>query len=221
MSFFRYLHLLLAVFALGSSLSAAADLASVTNAPVGAAADEVAFETARLFRELKAQQEVNQGTIEALKEQAVASQHSEEVTAARLKLIELTLTERHERELASLQASNQLTLTIVGVVAAVGFFGMLLLAIFLLRATSRLAGLPAAFAPALGAGQDARGLLAGTTTVEANSRLLKVVGLLEQQFRDLEQSLAQRAVGNGSPTSAPGAPARAAMADRKSTRLNS
>ncbi|HEY6167755.1 MAG TPA: tetratricopeptide repeat protein [Verrucomicrobiae bacterium] len=160
------------------------------------AAEQVGVaEASELLRQLQSRIEFNQHTIDLLREQAVSAKHNEDVTAARLKLIEMTLTERHERELAGLQAANRLTLTIVAVVAGAGFLAVIVLGVFLFRTTNKLAAFPTLIpAPALlGEGAPTRALLAGTTSAAANERLLNVVGLLEKRFLELERSLENRA----------------------------
>jgi tetratricopeptide (TPR) repeat protein len=178
--------LLSLVLSFGASAVEVAASAHAPEATTNATPDDGLAAAARLIEALREQQESNQRTIEALKEQAASARHQAEVTAARLKLIEMTLTERHDErrasELAELQAMSRLQFTVVAVVAVVAYF--------LFRTTSRLAELPRALAQLPAAGQGGgRFLLAGGTSAEANERLMSVVGLLEKKFGDLEHSV--------------------------------
>ena len=197
--------------------------APATNTAAVAAGDQALAEATRLLYQLRAQHDANQRTIEQLKEQAAAMRHSEEVTAARLKLIEMTLAERHERELASLQTSNRQTLVLMAAVAGLGLISMIVLAVFLFRATGKLADLPALLPAAalLGEGRPPRALLAGTTSAEANERLLTMVELLAKKFADLERTL-ESSPGSAKPapqaaarpaSESAGSPANGAVAD--------
>jgi tetratricopeptide (TPR) repeat protein len=192
----------------------AAPAAGPAETPTPASPDDGLAAAARLIESLRAQQEASQRTIESLQEQAATARHQAEVTSARLKLIEMTLSERHERELASLQAANRLTLTVIAVVAGVSLLALAVMAFFLFRATNRLAGLPQTLAPLPAPGDAAdtggRRLLAGTTSAEVNARLLSVVGLLEKKFGDLEHAMdvstvPETAGGSTSPGSSPAA----------------
>jgi tetratricopeptide (TPR) repeat protein len=123
----------------------------------------------------------------------------------------MTLSERHERELQALQSSSRLNFTVVAIVACFGLLALAVMAFFLFRATNRLAALPQAFAqltaPGAAVPSAGRFLLAGTTSADANARLLSVVGLLEKKFGDLE-----RAVETTPAVAAPGQPAELGVA---------
>lgn len=202
---FLHLILLLTPLAAPQRLPAQADGAPAAETPKPADApaaptpppDDGLAAAARLIEALREQQESNQRTIEALQEQAAGARHQAEVTSARLKLIEMTLAERHDErranELAELQASSRLHFTVVAVVATTALVALAVMAFFLYRATGRLAELPRALAqlPAPGdaTATGGRFLLAGTTSAEANERLLNVVGLLEKRFGDLEHAV--------------------------------
>jgi tetratricopeptide (TPR) repeat protein len=200
--FLHLLLLLIILLAAPSRLHAQANEVPAAEAPKPAdmptppapPPDDGLAAAARLIEALREQQESNQRTIEALKEQAAGARHQAEVTSARLKLIEMTLAERHDErrasELAELQATSRLHFTVVAVVAATALVALAVMAFFLYRATGRLAELPRALAhlPAPGTGVG-RLLLAGSTSAEANERLLHVVGLLEKKFGDLEHAV--------------------------------
>ncbi len=169
----------------------------VTNKPAGESPVVTpAFE--QMLQQMQEQQLAALRAIEQIRlDAAAASQHNDEVVAARLRLIEQALTDQRERELESLRSSNRFTLIIVAVFAGVGLIGMLINFIFLFRAMNRLAEVAGAFpgshallpAPAAGAltSSEAMELSAGPAG-QTSRRFLNVIERLERRVLELEAS---------------------------------
>ena len=99
------------------------------------------------YQTIQEQQQATQRAVEeARREAEMAAKRNAEAFENRFRQMEQGLTAQREREVESLQASHRFTLILVGVVAGAGFFGMLLVALFLLRTMNRR---PAMMAPSI------------------------------------------------------------------------
>src|SRR5260221_13002440 len=90
------------------------------------------------YQTLQEQQQTTQHAVEeARREAQTEAKRNAEAFENRFRQMEQGFTVQREREVESLQASHRFTLILVGVVAGAGFFGMLLVTLFLLRMMSR------------------------------------------------------------------------------------
>src|SRR5712675_3425893 len=99
-----------------------------------------------LQRNLVTLQEQQQATLHAV-EQArqdadAAAKRNAEAVETRLRQIQDDVNQQRTREVESLQTAHRYTLTVVGIVAGLGFVGILIVALLLLRSMSRRAVLP-------------------------------------------------------------------------------
>ena len=131
----------------------------------------------------------------ARQEAEAASKHNSAAVEDRLGRIEQAITTQHDRELDNVQKSHRFTLIMLGVFAGVGFFGILFLAVFLLRVMNRrtetmisqFTGQPLApgfTRPALGSGDLP---IAPSNRVEHSStRFIHTIERLEKRINELE-----------------------------------
>ncbi len=129
-----------------------------------------------------------------------ASKHNSEVVEARLKQVEDQMTVQRQQAVEALQESHRFTLTVVSVFAGIGFGGMLLFGLFLLRAMNRRTELVLAHAAGvpLGHGRQAAGVLAAGDTQlvaadpaqQASARFLSTIERLEKRMMELESTAA-------------------------------
>src|SRR5205823_3912240 len=94
-----------------------------------------------LQRNLVTLQEQQQATLHAI-EQArqdaeAAAKRNADAVEIRLRQIQDDVNQQRSREVESLQTAHRYTLTVVGIVAGLGFVGILIVALFLLRSMSR------------------------------------------------------------------------------------
>jgi tetratricopeptide (TPR) repeat protein len=131
-------------------------------------------------------------------ESEAAARRSSESLAARLKIIEQTLTMQREREMEVMQKSNRFLLTVAGVFGCVGLFAMMFTAWFLLRAMNRLGEVAAAMPPSF---PTHFALEEGTTHVAAlppeSNRLLGAIDRLEKRIHQLEHTPHSVTIGPG------------------------
>ncbi|HKS36204.1 MAG TPA: tetratricopeptide repeat protein [Verrucomicrobiae bacterium] len=120
-----------------------------------------------------------------------------ETLKERLELIERSLAQRQERELAALRDSNRTFLTVAGLFAGLGFLGIIIAAAILARAINRFSelamNLPAGYA--LGRGADHAALGAGdlhgigpVQFEQASVRFAEAMARLEKRIKELEHS---------------------------------
>jgi tetratricopeptide (TPR) repeat protein len=149
------------------------------------------------YEQLLEQQTATLRAVEAARSEAEATaKRNAEALEVRLRQIEQEANATRQRELEAMQAGHRFTLTLVGVFAGVGFLGLLIVTVSLVRAMNRrgLTGaaagglpVPAGYGPfALGAG-DA--LLPPMGSVEQSRALfLNAVERLEKRIRELEST---------------------------------
>jgi len=120
-----------------------------------------------------------------------------ETLKERLELIERSLAQRQERELAALRDSNRTFLIVAGLFAGLGFIGIIIAAAILARAINRFSELamniPAGHA--LGRGLDQPALGAGDLNSigpvqfeQASARFTEAMARLEKRIKELEHS---------------------------------
>ncbi|MEO8427522.1 MAG: tetratricopeptide repeat protein [Verrucomicrobiota bacterium] len=135
-----------------------------------------------------------------------ASKLSAEAVAARLNLIERTLTAQRQSELESMQSSNRLTLIIAGSIASAGFLALMFTVFFLLRAMNRQSVVAAAmpFRPALQESFPGGLLNSGelhpaplNPAEQSSARFLSAIDQLEQRIQDLQNSANGRSPAGG------------------------
>ena len=136
-----------------------------------------------------------------------ASRRSAELIGARLRLIEQTLTNQHDRAVEAMQKSNRFMITLAAVFGGIGFLGMLFTAFCLWRALTRVAQITASLQPlhalhgrhttsAVAGGDAPFVTLNGPET--SSSRLLGAIEKLEKRIQDLEHtSLLPESIGAG------------------------
>jgi tetratricopeptide (TPR) repeat protein len=137
-------------------------------------------------------------TLEQLRQEtAAASKQSAEAVAARLNLIERTLTAQRQSELESMQSSNRLTLIIAGSIASVGFLALMFTVFFLLRAMNRQSVIAAAmpYRPALPESHPGAALTSGELQLaplnpaeQSSARFLSAIDQLERRIQELQNS---------------------------------
>lgn len=128
--------------------------------------------------------------IEQTKQQAdEAARKNTEMLSARLKLIEQALTTQQERDSDALKKFNKATVTIAGILGAVGLLALILTIAFLFRAMKRL-GQVAASLPALTMGQPQMLTQGGTGVLAGGempgNRLLLALEKLEKRIHEME-----------------------------------
>jgi tetratricopeptide (TPR) repeat protein len=183
-----------------------------------------ALETLRAYLQLQEQLHQTQLAIEQnRKESSEASARNAEVLTERLQAIEQALSAQRSRELDAMQSSNRVMLTVAGIVAAVGFVAMLLMAYLQWRTVHGLAEISAAMPAvrALGSGPGVGALGPGDAALvtvgpaaQSSLRLLGAMERLEKRIVELEHgspAALEGATGadptqigeNGPPESAP------------------
>jgi tetratricopeptide (TPR) repeat protein len=177
-----------------------APLASAeTNTPPAAVDAASARHPAQSYEELQQQQQATLRAVEQARQdaEAAAKRDAEELNA-RLKQLEGAVTTQREHELETLRSTNQFTLLIVALFAGGGFCGMLIVALFLLRALNRRVevgvappmgtplGLGYPAAAALGAG--ATQLVAVDPAQQVSARFLSTIERLEKRINQLENA---------------------------------
>jgi tetratricopeptide (TPR) repeat protein len=138
-----------------------------------------------LQRAVAALQEQQQATLRAIEqsrqEAETAAKKNAETMEARLKEIEVGATQQRDREVVTLQTAHRYTLTVVGVVAGVGFLSLLVVALFLLRSLSRRPTL----AP-VSLTEDAGALALLDPAQQSSARLRASLNRLEDRLNELE-----------------------------------
>jgi tetratricopeptide (TPR) repeat protein len=156
----------------------------------------LAIEQARKEAEAAAQKHA-QAIQETRDESDTASRRSAELIGARLRLIEQTLTNQHDRAVEAMQKSNRFMITLAAVFGGIGFLGMLFTAFCLWRALTRVAQITASLQPlhalhgrhttsAVAGGDAPFVTLNGPET--SSSRLLGAIEKLEKRIEDLEHT---------------------------------
>ena len=135
------------------------------------------------YQRLQEQQQATQHAIEEARQEAEsAGKRNAEAIETGLKQIEQGLSAQRERESDSLQNSHRFTLALVGVIAGAGFFGMLVVALFLLRAMNRRS---ATMVPAMMA-ENSLALAPVDPARQSNARLRASLDRLENRLTELE-----------------------------------
>jgi tetratricopeptide (TPR) repeat protein len=150
------------------------------------------------YEELQQEQQATLRAVENMCADAeAAAKRNTEALDARLKQLEGAVAAQREHELETLRSTNQSTLIIVALFAGVGFCGMLIIALFLLRALSRRAELGVAqpMGAPLGLGYPAAALGTGATQLVAvdpaqqvSARFLSTIERLEKRINQLENA---------------------------------
>jgi tetratricopeptide (TPR) repeat protein len=205
----------LAVVAIAVFVSSTVAFAETNTTPMAAAAAAEEQAWARhvvdAYQDIQQQQQATLHAVEQAREEAAAANHAletaradaeaaakrnQEALEARLKQIEDQLTTERQHEVETLQSSHRFTLMILSVFAGVGFCGMLLFALFLLRTMNRRAEFAIAhpIGVPLGHGQPIAGALgAGDTHLvtadpaqQSSARFLSTIERLERRMNELE-----------------------------------
>jgi tetratricopeptide (TPR) repeat protein len=156
----------------------------------------LAIEQAR--KEAETNSRRNSEAIEQARQEADASaRRSAELVGARLRVIEQTLTNQHDRTADAMQKSNRFMIILAALFGGIGFLGMLFTAFCLWRALTRVAQITASLQPlhAMHLRQMTSGLggpdgpfvtLNGPEM--SSTRLLGAIDRLEKRIRDLEHT---------------------------------
>jgi tetratricopeptide (TPR) repeat protein len=156
----------------------------------------LAIEQAR--KEAETNSRRNSEAIEQARQEADASaRRSAELVGARLRVIEQTLTNQHDRTADAMQKSNRFMIILAALFGGIGFLGMLFTAFCLWRALTRVAQITASLQPlhAMQLRQMTSGLggpdgpfvtLNGPEM--SSTRLLGAIDRLEKRIRDLEHT---------------------------------
>jgi tetratricopeptide (TPR) repeat protein len=135
------------------------------------------------YQSLQEQQQATQRAVEQARQEAeAAGKRNAEALETGLKRIEQGLNAQREREIESLQNSHRFALTLVGVIAGAGFLGMLVVALFLLRAMNRRVAM---MAPAMMA-ENSLSLTPVDPVRQSNARLRASLDRLENRLTELE-----------------------------------
>ena len=145
------------------------------------------------YEELQQQQQATLRAIEQTRLDAeAAAKRNSEALDTRLKQLEDSATAQRERELEALRSTNQFTLILAALFAGVGFCGILVVALFLLRTMSRRAEFGAAQPLGAPLPQSYAGLGGETHLVAADpaqqmsARFLRTIERLEKRIHQLE-----------------------------------
>ncbi|MBI3880377.1 MAG: tetratricopeptide repeat protein [Verrucomicrobia bacterium] len=183
--------------------SAAPAVPTPSVAATNAEAPPLPPELTQMLRDLHEQQRANARQMELLREQAAAARQQGEIAGARLKIIEYTLTEARQAELAALRNDNRHTLGVIAAVASVGVAGVFVLAIFLFRSLQRLGGASGQLALASGGEMVSRGVILTGEAGEQQMRVFGVMDQLEKRVKELESTLDRRALPASTPPPKP------------------
>jgi tetratricopeptide (TPR) repeat protein len=169
-------------------------LAGAAHAATNSVNDTEAEWTQNVINSYKSLQEQQQATLRAVQEaRAEAEASARRQTAeleGRLRQLEQTVTDQRDREVANLHNSHRFTLTVVGVVAGIGFVGLMIVVLLVARSGSRRAanvtvqpiGGPG-YAQLSGSGT---GLAPLDPTQAGQARLRSSLERLEARLTDLE-----------------------------------
>jgi tetratricopeptide (TPR) repeat protein len=139
--------------------------------------------------------------------EAAAKRNADELTT-RLNSIEKALVAQREREAEALRSTNRLTLIVAITFATVGFLGMLMTAVLLVRAMNRFANFASVInaVQPLGGGQahamlDAgdASLIPAPTLPSSSGRFLKTIEKLEQRIHELEATATRGTLAEAQP----------------------
>jgi tetratricopeptide (TPR) repeat protein len=153
----------------------------------------LAIEQARNGAEAAADRN-NQAIQQAREESETAAKRNAELIGTRLKLIEQTLTNQRDSELAAMQQTNRFMFTTAAIVGGIGFLGMVFTAFCFWRALTRVAQISASLHPltALGHAEPALGHSNPFVTLNgpelSSTRLLGAIERLEKRIHDLEHT---------------------------------
>lgn len=155
----------------------------------------LAIEQARKEAETAAQKN-NQAIEQARQDSDSSARRSAELIGARLRLIEQTLTNQHDRAVEAMQKSNRFMITLAAIFGGVGFIGMIFTAFCLWRALTRVAQITAALQPMRELhGRHTTSALTGDAPFVtlngpemSSTRLLGAIERLEKRIQDLEQT---------------------------------
>ena len=139
------------------------------------------------------------------------AQNSEAITSS-VSMIETSLARMHDRQMQAVESSNRTILIIAGVFAVVGFLGVIVISLILVRAIGRFSEIAVAAAPRglLGQGQTSAMLGGGEMGVsrpgaaeEAAGRFQSAIDQLQKRILELEHSAQSSAGARTTPTSHP------------------
>jgi tetratricopeptide (TPR) repeat protein len=135
------------------------------------------------IQQIQEQQQATLRAVEQARQEAeAAAKRNAETLAARIKELEAGVNEARAREIDALQTAHRYTLTIVGVVAGVGFLGMLAVALLLLRSMNRRTVL----APGIGLAGETTALATLDPARQSTARFRANLHRLEQRLEELE-----------------------------------
>lgn len=155
---------------------------------------------AQSIQQLNEQQQALMRAIEQTRtETEASSQKTTEAMNARLKLLEQALADQRAQALAAMQSSHQLTVIVVGLVAGIGFGGMMLFAVLFVRALNRRANLAGASTLPVPYGHGF-GVPVGPVE-QATGSLHGQIDRVQERMNQLE------AMADAPPPAAPGEPA--------------
>jgi tetratricopeptide (TPR) repeat protein len=135
------------------------------------------------LQQLQEQQQATLRAVEqARQDSEAAAKRNAEALEARIKQLEAGVNEQRAREIDALQTAHRYTLTIVGIVAGLGFLGMLMVALLLLRSMNRRTVL----GPTVGLSADTTALATLDPAQQSTARFRASLNRLEQRLEELE-----------------------------------
>lgn len=180
--------------ALATTAQSQAVSSSNTNVAADAAWSQHVIQS---YEQLQKQQEDTLRAIEQARQDAeAAAKRTAEAMEARFNRIEQAVNAQRDHEIETMQSAHRFTLIVVGIFSGVGFIGMLIIALLLLRTMQRRteaaamhpAGVPLgqayAAAGALGAGETNLAIL--NPAEQSSARFLGAVERLEKRIHELE-----------------------------------
>ncbi|MCG3147153.1 MAG: hypothetical protein PCFJNLEI_00590 [Verrucomicrobiae bacterium] len=166
---------------------------------------EEALWSQNVINTYKSIQEQHAATMRAVEQaraeaEAEAKRRSAELEARLAQLEQTVVTTaaaQREREVANLQSSRQFTLTVIGLFACVGVLGLVVCAIFLVRAIHRRQAGPFAMQPVNPLGGGETGLAQLDPAQQSSARLRSSLDRLEQRLNELETDTPAHGATNG------------------------
>jgi len=197
----KFLPLWIAALVALPNFICAAETNTVSTTNANAEADQ---QMLRSFLLLQEQLRNTQRAVEQAREEAQAdSRRAQEVLAARLNLVEQTLSAQRQRELESISRSTRTVLIVIGTSTVIGFLGVLIAGFMQVRVATRLAevsrqlqaALPAAHIPQLSAGSITAPT--GEPIEASNANLLGAIDRLQHRLEEMETASTTHTATNG------------------------
>ena len=187
-----------------------------TNAPA-LNAEDAAAAALRLTHSYEQLQQQQQAAVQALQQArddaAASAKQNAETLAVKLKQLDDAMLAQRQRELDTVQSAHRLNLQVIGIVAGVGFIGLLVVLFFLMRLLKQRTethalqtmGAPGVYgnapSPAWPSGQGQ--LMSPDPAQQASARFLGTMERLEKRLDEIETSMTGEQPAHPQPIVAP------------------